>query len=129
MRGESAALFGNKLRKQIRFAGGDEFLHLLFRNFAMQNIFADTEGARLRRSDGILTRVRSFQDIDLPFLTDRTEPERLMAFLVDLLFGVHPVLAKIELLLELATEFHGGVELPPHFAAKSFQRPDASFAQ
>src|SRR5256885_16863465 len=45
MRGKWPAFFRNKLRQQVGFAGRDQFLDLLLRNFALQNRFTDPERA------------------------------------------------------------------------------------
>src|SRR5437016_5717651 len=47
---EWPAFLRDKFVEQVGLAGGDEFLHLLFRNFTMQNGFTDAESAGFRRS-------------------------------------------------------------------------------
>src|SRR5205807_7292670 len=124
-----ASFFGDESRQQVGLSSGNQFLHLLFRNFAVQNILADTESARFRRSDGVFARVSPGQNIDLPFLANRTSPERFVDSGVDLLFGVESILAKIELRFEILPQFHGCAKLTTNLAPKSFQRTDVAGSQ
>src|SRR5690349_7342603 len=101
MRGEWPPFFRNELRKQVGLSGRDQFLHLLFWNFAMQNRFADAESAGLLFRDGILARIRAIEHVDLSFLTNGTEPERFVFRGVDRHRLVMTVLAKIERGLEI----------------------------
>ena len=48
MRRKWPAFLGNELRQQIGLARGDQLQYLLFGNFAVQNYFADAEGAGFR---------------------------------------------------------------------------------
>ena len=57
VRGKGAAFFGNEFREEIGLAGGDEFLDLLLWDFALQDHFADAEGAGFLGGDGVLAGV------------------------------------------------------------------------
>ena len=78
MRGKGAAFLRNEFREQIGLAGRNQFLHLLLRNFSLQNHFADAERALFRRRNRALTCKRIVERINLSFPANRTKPERFM---------------------------------------------------
>src|SRR5437899_10953544 len=96
MSGKWAAFLRDESRQKISFAGGDQFLHLLFWYFAMQNRFTDAKAARLRRSHRVFAGVASVENIDLAFLANWTKTERFVLRLVDLDRRAVRLSAKIE---------------------------------
>src|ERR1700693_1729840 len=127
MRRKRASFFRNELRQKIGLAGGDKFLHLLLGNFAVQNHLAYAKSACLRRSDRVFASVGPLENINLPFLANWTQAERLVPRGVDFLFGIEPVLAEVELRLFVVANFHHCFEWPPYSGTKALQRPDPSF--
>src|SRR5207237_680755 len=52
--GKGAAFFGNKFVQKIGFSGRNQFMHLFFWNFAMQDVFTNAKVACLGCCDGVL---------------------------------------------------------------------------
>ena len=69
---EKGALFRNEFREQIGFAGGHQFLDLLFWNFPLQNHFTDAERARFFDRDRILAGVGIIERVTLAILANGT---------------------------------------------------------
>src|SRR5260370_5068482 len=129
MRRKRAAPFRDKLWKEIGFARRDKFLHLFFRNGAMQNRFADAKCAFFGGCCGPLADKGIFELINLSFLTNRTDADRFVLGRVDLLRRATSVRTKIEFWFKIFAQFYGGVEWTAHFAAKSLQRANSSLGQ
>src|SRR2546430_14592553 len=129
MGGKRSSLFGNKLRKKIGLAGGNQFLDLLFGNFAMQNVFTDTESAGLLLRDGVFARIRAIQNVNLTFLANWAESERFVFLGVDRYRLIVAVLAKVERRFEFLAQLNDRIELAPDFAAESFKRTDLAFGK
>ena len=56
---KGASFFGNKFVQEIGFSGRNQFLHLLFWDLAMQNVFTDAKATCLGRCDGIFASART----------------------------------------------------------------------
>ena len=83
MCGKRAAFFRDEFGEQIRFARSDQFLNLLFRNFPLQDHFADAECAGLLGGDGILAGVGIIEGVNLALVANGAGAERFMARGID----------------------------------------------
>src|SRR5437867_2660370 len=121
-RREWAPFLGNKLRKKIGFADCNQLLHLLLRNFAVQDVLADPEGAGFFLGNRVLAGIGAIKDVNLAFLANWTKSERLVLLSVDLYRLIVAVLAEVEGRFEIFAQLDGGVEFAPDFASKTLER-------
>src|SRR5438477_9197849 len=117
----------NKLVQKIGFSGRNQFLHLFFWNFAMQDVFTNAKVACLGCCDGVLAGTGTIQNINPPLVADRAQSECFMFFRVDLLLGIETVLTKIEQWFLLRPKLNYSFERSPDFTAETLERPHSPF--
>ena len=129
MRGKGTAFLGNKLREQIGLSSRNQFFNLFSRNFAVQNVLADAEGAGFLLRDRVFAGVGAIKHVNLAFLTNWTKSERFVLRGVDLDRLIVTVLAEVEGRFEIFTELNRCVELATNSAPETFERTDLFFGQ
>src|SRR5437763_8600254 len=129
MRGKGAAFFRNEFREQVGLAGRDQFLTLLFRDFALQNYFADAERARFLRGDGMFAGVGIIERVDLALVANGTLAQRFVPRGINRDAAAAVILFKLKLRFEFFAQFHRGGEGPAHLAPESFKRSDPALRE
>src|SRR5438477_4466223 len=129
MRRKRAASFRDKSWKEISFSRSHQSLHLLFRNCALQNRFADAKCAIFGNCCGALADKGIVEFINLSFLTNRTNADRFVLGRVDLLRRAISIRTKIEFQFKIVTQFYCCVERSAHFTAESLQWTNSSLGQ